>query len=370
MERGRPERPLDDASGPVGDLAASLRELRAVAGNPSYRTMAATAHFSPATLARAAAGHRLPSLEVVVAYATACGGDREEWEQRWRDCSEKVARARAEGRAVSSLPDHDAENGQLPQSERLSPGGRGPARRRWRTRQSAVALAGLTLAATAVLFGIRAISDTPSHPGLASVPTTAPNATAPYPPVPNTEDPSTSDPNAPNTQQPGRACNQTGHIADVPATPRSSQSQTRASFEGNFQVGSRWGQWWDPQWQMESLATSQAYQGSQSLRVQVTGPYTAIGTKHIAGLAPGDKVTVHIWYGGQGAGYICPVIQDPAFDEWWIPQAPLVLKPSDRPGWRTYSWTMPTDIVLLGTGFQLNRTSKQDLVILLDDVTW
>jgi hypothetical protein len=331
--------------------------------------MAATAHFSPATLARAAAGHRLPSLEVAVAYAVACGADREEWEQRWRDCADKVARARAD--SISAPPGHAGDNGQLPPPERLSPGASGPRWRRWRTRQGAITLTALTLAATAVVFGIRAITDAPSHPGQASVPTSAPGTSAPYPSVPNTEDPSTSDPNAPKTREPGRACNVNGTIADVPATPRASHPQTRASFEGDFQVGSRWGEWWDQQWQVEDVVTSQAYQGRQSLRVRVTGPYTAIGTKHIDGLAPGDQVTAHIWYGGQGAGYICPVVHEVLGDNMlWIPQAPLVLTPSEKPQWHTYSWTMPTDVVLVGTGFQLNRTSKQDLVILLDDVTW
>jgi hypothetical protein len=81
-------------------------------------------------------------------------------------------------------------------------------------------------------------------------------------------------------------------------------------------------------------------------------------------------VTVHIWYGGQGAGYICPVVQTVSSDELWIPQKPLVLMPSERPQWHAYSWTVPENVVLMGTGFQLNKTSKADLVILLDGVTW
>src|SRR5438132_165283 len=63
----RPERPLDPADGPVSDFAAQLRELRQAAGNPGYRRLAQRAHYSAATLAAAASGRRLPSLEVTLA---------------------------------------------------------------------------------------------------------------------------------------------------------------------------------------------------------------------------------------------------------------------------------------------------------------
>ncbi|MCC8243058.1 nSTAND1 domain-containing NTPase [Saccharothrix luteola] len=81
---GRPERELDPAAGPVQRLAHELRGLRDAAGRPSYRTMAKTAHYSVTALAEAAGGDRLPSLAVTLAYAVACGGDRGEWEKRWR----------------------------------------------------------------------------------------------------------------------------------------------------------------------------------------------------------------------------------------------------------------------------------------------
>ncbi|MEU7156821.1 nSTAND1 domain-containing NTPase [Streptomyces chrestomyceticus] len=81
---GRPERPVDPQAGPVERLAWELRRLRQRAGTPSYRTLAKTAHYSASTLAEAAKGERLPTLDVVLAYAQACGGDRAEWEARWR----------------------------------------------------------------------------------------------------------------------------------------------------------------------------------------------------------------------------------------------------------------------------------------------
>ncbi|HEX6681982.1 MAG TPA: helix-turn-helix domain-containing protein [Candidatus Limnocylindrales bacterium] len=80
----RPERPLDGDGGVVAQFAAELRMLRQQAGSPGYRSLARRANYSAATLASAASGRRLPTLEVTLAYVAACGGDRAEWEARWR----------------------------------------------------------------------------------------------------------------------------------------------------------------------------------------------------------------------------------------------------------------------------------------------
>ena len=90
---GRPERPLDPASGPVARLAHELREVRKAAGTPSYRRMAEAAGFSATTLSQAAAGERLPSLAVVRGYVRACGGDPAQWEPRWKEAEAAVAGA-------------------------------------------------------------------------------------------------------------------------------------------------------------------------------------------------------------------------------------------------------------------------------------
>ncbi|MGF7237905.1 MAG: hypothetical protein ACQSGP_23530 [Frankia sp.] len=81
MPRG--ERPLDPTDGAVPGFAASLRRLRGEAGNPTYRQLAERTDYSAATLSVAAAGRRLPSLAVTLAYVRACGGDLDEWERRW-----------------------------------------------------------------------------------------------------------------------------------------------------------------------------------------------------------------------------------------------------------------------------------------------
>ncbi|MEU9318182.1 helix-turn-helix domain-containing protein [Streptomyces sp. NPDC048295] len=88
---GRQEKPLDPGQGPVTRLAHDLRRLRREAGGPTYAAMARRAGYSVATLSRAAAGEQLPSLPVVRAYATACGADPEEWEERWYAVSQELA---------------------------------------------------------------------------------------------------------------------------------------------------------------------------------------------------------------------------------------------------------------------------------------
>ncbi|MFF0861018.1 helix-turn-helix domain-containing protein [Nonomuraea sp. NPDC003560] len=94
---GRREQPLDPASGPIARFAYELRKLRQEAGGLTYRAMAARAHYSAATLAQAAAGYRLPSLPVALAYVRACGGDVETWRRRWEEADrEALAQAAAE----------------------------------------------------------------------------------------------------------------------------------------------------------------------------------------------------------------------------------------------------------------------------------
>ncbi|MFF3376432.1 helix-turn-helix domain-containing protein [Streptomyces sp. NPDC002680] len=94
---GRPERPLDPEGGPVERFAFELRELRRQAGGMTYRAMAAEAGYTAATLSEAAAGERLPSLAVVLAYVAACGGDVDDWERRWQRAAEDAAGQVPEG---------------------------------------------------------------------------------------------------------------------------------------------------------------------------------------------------------------------------------------------------------------------------------
>ncbi|MGV9567979.1 nSTAND1 domain-containing NTPase [Streptomyces sp. NPDC003480] len=72
-------------------FAAELRKLRVEAGSPTYRVMAQHTGQGASTLSQAAAGERLPTLAVVLAYVKACDGDAAEWEERWRQAAEEAA---------------------------------------------------------------------------------------------------------------------------------------------------------------------------------------------------------------------------------------------------------------------------------------
>jgi len=113
---GRPEGPLDPAAGGVANLAASLRKLREEAGRPSYRQLAELAFYSHTALSQAAAGRELPSLPVTLAFVQACGGDREEWTERWH---EAAGSADSSGPAGDAGPEVDAspETGTRPEAD-------------------------------------------------------------------------------------------------------------------------------------------------------------------------------------------------------------------------------------------------------------
>ncbi|MFI5978926.1 hypothetical protein [Streptomyces sp. NPDC051452] len=95
----RRESPLPEGDGPVVRFAAELRALRQAAGSPSYRDLAARAHYSVATLSSAAGGRKLPSLEVTRGYVSACGGDLERWEALWHRTAAGLS---AEGKAADA----------------------------------------------------------------------------------------------------------------------------------------------------------------------------------------------------------------------------------------------------------------------------
>ncbi|MFE0381958.1 helix-turn-helix domain-containing protein, partial [Streptomyces inhibens] len=88
---GRPEKTIDPQDGPVQRFAYELRKLRDEAGGPAYRAMARRVGYSAATLSQAAAGERLATLPVLLAYVRACQGDAEEWQRRWEQVNEEIA---------------------------------------------------------------------------------------------------------------------------------------------------------------------------------------------------------------------------------------------------------------------------------------
>jgi energy-coupling factor transporter ATP-binding protein EcfA2 len=88
---GRAEKPLDPDAGPAERFAYGLRELRRRAGTPTYREMSRRAGYSAPTLSGAAAGDRLPSLPVALAYARACGANEQEWRSRWQEADAELS---------------------------------------------------------------------------------------------------------------------------------------------------------------------------------------------------------------------------------------------------------------------------------------
>ncbi|GLP67163.1 hypothetical protein TUSST3_37850 [Streptomyces sp. TUS-ST3] len=78
----RPEQPLKRDGSPLREFAVQLRSLRAASGL-TYAQLAAQTAYSVSTLQEAAAGRRLPTLSVTLAFAKASGGDPEEWRQHW-----------------------------------------------------------------------------------------------------------------------------------------------------------------------------------------------------------------------------------------------------------------------------------------------
>jgi Helix-turn-helix domain len=108
---GRGAAPADAPPGPgtdgdpVADFAAQLRELRERDGRRPYRQLARDAHYSHTALSQAAAGRSLPSLDVTLAFVSACKGDVKEWKARWEEANrlvrppDKPPRPSAPGRA-------------------------------------------------------------------------------------------------------------------------------------------------------------------------------------------------------------------------------------------------------------------------------
>lgn len=101
---GRPEKVVDPTRGPVQRFAHELRLLRQDAEGPTYREMSRRVHYSVTVLSDAARGDRAPSLEVALAYASACDGDLDAWSRRWEQLQEELGL----GRALDTVSGHSA----------------------------------------------------------------------------------------------------------------------------------------------------------------------------------------------------------------------------------------------------------------------
>lgn len=74
---------MDPTAGPLAAFAASLRELRGQAGNPTYADLARRTGVSASALSEAARGQKLPTWPIVEAYVRGCGADPDDWKHRW-----------------------------------------------------------------------------------------------------------------------------------------------------------------------------------------------------------------------------------------------------------------------------------------------
>jgi transcriptional regulator with XRE-family HTH domain len=79
---GRPQKPLERDGSPVREFAFWLRDLRKTSGL-TYEQLGKHAHYATSTVQEAAAGRRLPTLRVTMAFVKACGGDPGEWRAYW-----------------------------------------------------------------------------------------------------------------------------------------------------------------------------------------------------------------------------------------------------------------------------------------------
>ncbi|MFJ8313109.1 MULTISPECIES: hypothetical protein [unclassified Streptomyces] len=97
----RPLNPLPAVSSPLVDLAHDLRQLRDRAGGPTLQEMSCACAMSTAALSKAQSGQYFPTWNAVRGYVTACGGDPDEWHDRWQTVRLTQGPERADGGAVS-----------------------------------------------------------------------------------------------------------------------------------------------------------------------------------------------------------------------------------------------------------------------------
>jgi Helix-turn-helix domain len=119
----RPESEIT-GDGPVADLARALRELRARAGQPTYREMAGNAHASHSSLADATKGIRRPTWEVVQAFIRECGEeDDTDWLLLWEKARPQKGGGRAPSRRRTAPPPTEpgAVPHRLPAARRVTP---------------------------------------------------------------------------------------------------------------------------------------------------------------------------------------------------------------------------------------------------------
>jgi predicted ArsR family transcriptional regulator len=85
---GRPEQPIDPGA-PYADAALVLRQLKARSGL-SYREIAVATGYPASVLADTARGHRMPRLDLLRAFVTACSGQEGDLKDEWDELTAQI----------------------------------------------------------------------------------------------------------------------------------------------------------------------------------------------------------------------------------------------------------------------------------------
>jgi DNA-binding NarL/FixJ family response regulator len=104
----RRENPIDPAGDALAQFALQLRALRRTAGQPPYREMAKTAHYSAPALSKAANGRWRPTWNCVEAYLRACHVADihliKQWRHRWEAVRDATRRGSGTSDSESVAP--------------------------------------------------------------------------------------------------------------------------------------------------------------------------------------------------------------------------------------------------------------------------
>jgi transcriptional regulator with XRE-family HTH domain len=408
---GRQERQLEP--GPLRDFAYDLRMLRSRSGL-TYRELARRAGYSASALSAAASGQALPSLDVLLAYAGACGADAEDWQRRWeelsaaghdeaQDADALLVSAPSDGQPAGQAPEDVAAKTVPPEREN---------RRHWLVRPVRFGLAPLILATAAIVtYGVlraaspdtRVIAQPPATAlapsGPATFPATVPPASGtPTAGTPRAARPSGSRPSGsrPSGQQPPvisqmspaasqatagagqppRAARQQAAVTGQPAS--SAVPQARFDFE---QTDGQWFVFWGGGVSTGDITSQEAYQGTHSYLVTLNGSSAArtaaVGVtedgNRLQGLSAGTMVTVHLRSSSPGDTRVRFFAYDPSSHTVWAPQDAGGAIPLSTPGgagWSTMMWTVPAVSHVHAIGIQLYSATGNPQTVAIDDVSW
>ncbi|WP_162181747.1 helix-turn-helix domain-containing protein, partial [Glycomyces tenuis] len=91
---------VEGAGESLAEFVAALRQLRQLAGRPTYEQMSEGGPYSGSALCRAQAGRRVPTWGVTSAFVRACGGDGDWWFEQYQ----KLIDALQTGQRVEFTP--------------------------------------------------------------------------------------------------------------------------------------------------------------------------------------------------------------------------------------------------------------------------